>query len=65
MAVTEPRRQELRGIVQKVVTDALNEDLEGGESIMKEAWERCTDAAEMAIMRRELVEIIRRVQDLE
>lgn len=65
-AVTEKREQELREIVRRQIADALQDDLDGGERIMKEAWEQINHddfGDEDAIMMDELRSIIRSIKE--
>jgi hypothetical protein len=44
--VSDARREELAKLVREQVVAVLQDDLDGGESVMKEVWEACEDAAE-------------------
>ena len=47
--VTVERRREITKIVRDQIVYALQADLDGGEAIMKEAWEACGDDGELAV----------------
>ncbi len=47
--VTVERRREITKIVRDQIVYALQADLDGGEAIMKEAWEACDDDGELAV----------------
>ena len=57
-----------RKIVQTVrlqIVHALEEDLCGGESIMKEAWEACEDEDEDVAAKEALREVIEAIRAME
>ena len=47
--VTAKRRREITKIVRDQIVYMLQEDLDGDEVIMKEAWEACDDDEEIAV----------------
>ena len=48
----------IRKAVRQQIIEALREDLKGGETIMKEAWEECGDTDELHVAKDELGQII-------
>lgn len=52
------REEEIRRIVRAQVVDALTQDLEGDERVMKEAWEECTSKKDLKIAEDELRRIV-------
>lgn len=60
--MTKERESEIRKAVHHQIAGALQDDLDGGESIMKEVWEDCADEDEDAIAKDELAKIIKLVE---
>ena len=62
--VTAKRRREITKIVRDQIVCMLQADLDGeDEAIMKEAWEACDDAVELAIaddVLRSIIKLIKR-----
>ncbi len=48
----------IRSLVRSQILDALEEDLRGGELLMKEVWEECETLDDVAAAKHELREII-------
>lgn len=60
--MTKKRESQIRQAVREQIAGALQDDLDGGESIMKEVWEDCADDDEDAAAKDELAKIIRIVR---
>jgi hypothetical protein len=54
----------IRGAVRDQVINAIQADLDGGESLMKEVWELCEDDNEQKVAERECRRIIYAIQHL-
>lgn len=56
---------QIRSLVRRQVLFALEDDLKGGELLMKEVWEECETDDDVDAAKRELEEIIEFLRDRE
>ena len=56
------REQLLLNLTRSQIVNAIKDDLEGDEQIMKEVWEQCEGDNERAIVRTEMRAIITRIK---
>ncbi|HSX22308.1 MAG TPA: hypothetical protein VLE97_05985 [Gaiellaceae bacterium] len=56
---------EIRSLVCRQLLFALEDDLRGGELLMKEVWEECSTDEHVAAAKSELEEIIKILRDRE
>lgn len=52
--MTDARREEIRKLVQAAIIYAIEDDLHGGESLMKEVWEAMDNGSENTVAEDEM-----------
>ena len=58
------RSRNLRAIARNQIIAAIERDLAGGESLMKEAWEQCSTNEEQEFMEDECRRVIAAIKNL-
>lgn len=56
------REQFLPNLTRSQISNAIQDDLDGGESLMKEVWEECDGDNELAVVKTEMRAIITRLK---
>lgn len=52
----------IRKAVRQQIIEAINNDLDGGETLMKEVWEECGDVDEQRVAKDEMREVIKLIE---